>query len=392
MSRNTHNTSSNTYTVPLFLSTAHTRMQASLKQHHHDRSDIHSRSSTHSLIDANARPISPIQPLRPAVYQPPYGQRNFDPRSEQSDLYGAAQAPPHPQSKLSKSDLELGISPRSKPSSTTRATRPRRKITRSQLLKGHVNNKRRLTISFAVTLVIASIIYLTLALTHTLSGTVFHVLSILLLLSLLGVFAHSLIRWVMLKRDYNVHTERRIKRTQPPSFRGWDISWPQPLHNQPPPEPIPVYMHGDQETLSQLSDAHPREDTGLDPALAPPPPIYGNFRDSVRINPSHLSVQAVPLDPSPQTPSYAAAISQPLNPNPAHMAGGLGYRLPSYNSEGGITQVLENRRREVQERLKGSSPDRRSGKGRGRSGAKGARRVVRGRQEGRGMWVREKKV
>ena len=197
----------------------------------------------------------------------------------------------------------------------------------------------------------------------------------------------------MLKRDYNIHTENDgIKRTQPPSFRGWDISWPQPLHNQPAPEPIPVYMHGDHETLSQLSEPHPREDVGPEPVIAPPPPIYGNFRDSVRINPSHISVQAVPLDPSPHTPSYAAAISQPLNPNPAYMAGRLGYRLPSYNSEGGITQVLETRRREVQERLKGSSPDQRSGKSRGRSGARGTRRVVRGRQGERGMWVREKKA
>ncbi len=390
MSRNTHNTQSNTCTVPLFLSTAHARREASREQLHH-RSDARSRSSTHSLIDANARPISPIQPLRPAVYQPHHNQQSLPPRSEHSDLYGPGQTPSHSRRKPSISDLESGDLSHSKPMSTSRTHRPRKKITRSQQLRSHIHNKRRLTISFAITLVIASIIYLSLAVSHTLGGTVFHVLSILLLLSLLGVFAHSLVRWVMLKRDYDVHAERRLKRTQPPSFRGWDISWPQPLHNQPPPEPIPVYMHGDQETLSQLSEPHPNEDAGPDPFIVQPPPIYGNFRDSVRINPSHISIQAVPLDPSLHTPSYAAAVSQPMNPNPAHMAGGLGYRLPSYGSEGGITQVLENRRREVENRLKGMSPGNGASKRRGRSGARGARRVVRGRQGERGMWIREKK-
>ena len=398
MSRITRNTESKC-TVPLFLSTSRSRMEASQKKLHRDNSDARSHSSTQSLIDANARPVSPIQPLRPAVYQPQlnqYNQRSFAVRSEKSDLYGAGQAPrSHPMAMPSNSDLESGVSSHSKPTSASRTTRPRKKITRTQLLKSHIRSKRRLAISFAITLVIASIIYLALAVTHTSGGTLFHVLSILLLLSLTGIFAHSLIRWVMLKRDYQVHTERRLKRTQPPSFRGWDISWPRPLDNHPPPEPIPVYMSGDHETLSQLSDPHPHEEPAPDSILTQPPPIYGNFRDSIRINPSHVSVQALPVDPTPQTPSYAAAISQPLNPNSAHMRGGLGYRLPSYASEGGITQVLENRRRDVQERLRGVTATDAKGKAKEGGGSRGGRergrRAVRGKVGERGMWVREKK-
>ena len=285
-SRTTRNTESKTFTVPLFLSTSRSRMEQSRNQLYQNN-DLRSVSSTRSLIDANGRPISPIQPLRPAVYQPPMSQpRSRQPR-EQSDLYGAGNAPLHPTRMPSTSDLESGLSSRSNSHSKSprkpHHTRPRRKITRSQLLKSHIRSKLRLTISFGITLLIASIIYLTLALTHVSSSTIFHVLSIILLLSLTAIFSHSLIRYLMLKRDYRVHSERRIQRTQPPTLRGWDISWPRPLDNQPPPQPIPVYMHGDHETLSQLSEPHPREEE-VDPVMQFPPPLYGNFRDSVVSN------------------------------------------------------------------------------------------------------------
>ena len=385
MSQYTRHTESKTCEVPLFLSTSRTRLEATREEAQRDRNTPRSRSSTHSLIDANDRPLSPMEPLRPAVYRPPYLSQETTDR-EHSDLYGAGPAPPqHARVMPSNSDLESGISSQSKPSAKSRTARPRKRITRSQLLRSHIRTKRRLAISFAITIVIASIIYLSLAVTHTSGGAAFHVLSIILLLSLTGVFAHSLIRWVMLKRDYDAHAERRTKHTQPPSFRGWDISWPQPLDNHPPPEPIPVYMSDDHETLSVLSDHHYQEEQIQNAPVQPPPPIYGNFRDSVRINPSHVSVQAMPVSPSIHTPSYAAAISQPLNPNPAHMRGGLGYRPPSYGSEGGITQVLERRRRDVEGKLKGfNHAGSSSGKGRGK-------RAVKGKPGERAMWVREKK-
>jgi hypothetical protein len=58
------------------------------------------------------------------------------------------------------------------------------------------------------------------------------------------------------------------------------------------------------------------------------------------MNPAHL--HTIPVDATPNTPTYEQATTPGIV-----LPGMPGYRPPSYGSEGGLTAVLETRRRDV---------------------------------------------
>jgi hypothetical protein len=104
------------------------------------------------------------------------------------------------------------------------------------------------------------------------SGIMFHVLSILLLLTLAGIFMHCTIRLLALRR-------RRQEKTNRHHEQGW----------------VGQQRHGVQDGShlhSEVADEVPTdkpiriimvEDDCVDPvhkAVSIPPPVYGNFRDS----------------------------------------------------------------------------------------------------------------
>ena len=179
----------------------------------------------------------------------------------------------------------------------------------------------------------------------------FHVISILFLLALAGVFIHQLLRMVMLirrpKRSRHrtaAHTSRRRgqvreqTRTRRPRAR-------KPLESELILEkPIPVHMASDTGFGPDV-EAHPT-------VVQHPPPVYGNFRTSMRINPNLVHWKEVQKrEPSPLTPTYDEAVNQ------IHQT--MGYRPPSYLSEGGATDVvtLENVHPLERERLRALAAD-----------------------------------
>lgn len=96
-----------------------------------------------------------------------------------------------------------------------------------------------------------------------------------------------------------------------------------------PEKPIPIHMQSDTGFGPDL-EAHP--------IIQPPPPVYGNVRDSMRINPDYVHWREVPnKPPSPLTPTYDEAMRQ------VHQT--MGYRPPSYLSEAGSNAAEENPRR-----------------------------------------------
>ena len=65
------------------------------------------------------------------------------------------------------------------------------------------------------------------------------------------------------------------------------------------------------------------------------------------MNPAHLHTHTIPIDPTPHTPTYEQATA-PFSNSGIKLPGMPGYRPPSYGSEGGLTAVLETRRRDVE--------------------------------------------
>ncbi|KAL2395476.1 hypothetical protein ABEF95_006597 [Exophiala dermatitidis] len=215
-----------------------------------------------------------------------------------------------------------------------------------------VNAKARISFAFGITLIIAVVIYLVLSITGIARNTMFHVLSILLILALSGVFCHQLIRMFMLMRrprgSRYKHRHRpsgRHHARQPRGLRNAPhehCEWTSGVHGGmagevPPPEkPIQIFMASDDEPGGGDIEA-----MALAPehtvSIPPPPP---------RMNPDFVHVKHIPL--SPLTPTYDQAMEQ--------IQRNLGYRPPSYDSENGMTEVIEAQTRDVDAALEGIHP------------------------------------
>ena len=176
-------------------------------------------------------------------------------------------------------------------------------------------------------------------------NTMFHVISILFLLTLTGVFVHQLLRMFMLirrpratrgraahgarRRQARDQTRTQRQRTRKPTER-----------EHVPEKPIPVHM---------TSDTGFGPDVEAHPIVQHPPPVYGNLRSSMRINPDLVHWKEVQTkEPSPLTPTYDEAVSQ------IHQT--MGYRPPSYLSDSGATDIIETQRRDVDAALENIHP------------------------------------
>ncbi|KIW15484.1 hypothetical protein PV08_05530 [Exophiala spinifera] len=229
----------------------------------------------------------------------------------------------------------------------------RRRVVRSakSIHNARIAAKARISFAFGTTLLIAAVIYLVLAFTRTARGIMFHVLSILFILTLAGVFFHQFLSMLMLKRDAgkrrrngtlqsSTHRQRRRR------GEGSTLETAADLHDMPPEKPIQIHMGG-------YDDDGPGPDleagTGNPPTfLNKPPPTYGNTRTSMRINPNFVYTKQVEVVPSPLTPTYDEAMSQVQH--------SVGYRPPSYLSDSGASEVIASQRRDVDAALENIHP------------------------------------
>lgn len=213
-------------------------------------------------------------------------------------------------------------------------------------------------------------VYLTLALTREVLRHEIHVLFIMVVVGLTLFFCHSLIRLFMLA------TLPQEKTPVIPTIGTTE--------NFRPVEPIRVHVVHDVELgiehngNDDWDDEDLHDDRDLEKKLAspvaPPPPVYGQWRGSVRADPNLLHWARVESLPAPvqarainhHTPSLKAlesrsmgtasssindsetAVAQPLsrsNSSSSSSAGrpqqALGARPPSYISEDGVSYVVD---------------------------------------------------
>jgi len=174
---------------------------------------------------------------------------------------------------------------------------------------------------------------LAIALSRNSLGQEIHVLFIMIILATTIFFCHSLIRLCMIALHPPTDDRPRIpSMTGPEGFR--------------PIRPIQVHLARDEE-LGDQDPTDEGEDSTSDPEkekkIAPPPPAYGLWRSSVRVDPNLLHWQRVePVGgASPVPPRRFSSVDStapalgPAEPAPE------GPRPPSYISEDGISYVVE---------------------------------------------------
>ncbi|EAW10890.1 uncharacterized protein ACLA_065240 [Aspergillus clavatus NRRL 1] len=147
-------------------------------------------------------------------------------------------------------------------------------------------------------------------------GQEIHILLIFMILILSIIFCHSLIRFAMtVLRDPG----SGVARNRIPSRAG-------PMGYAQPARPIHVILAGDEEALVG-SEGHLRE------KVTAPPPAYGLWRSSVRLNPDLLYWQRREGDERPDTTIDGTGRRQN---NKAAAP-----RPPSYASDDGVEYVIE---------------------------------------------------
>ncbi|KAF2268304.1 hypothetical protein CC78DRAFT_19836 [Lojkania enalia] len=180
-------------------------------------------------------------------------------------------------------------------------------------------------------------IYLTLALTRKDLGQEVHVLFIMVILATTIFFCHSLIRLFMLALHPPPETPRIPDMTGPEGFQ--------------PVRPIRVHLARDEELGDvDLEAGNESQDVEKPAKVVHPPPAYGLWRSSVRVNPNLLHWQRVenPVPQSPHpAPSRNGSLASAEGPVGEVIRENTGPRPPSYASEDGVSYVVEARPRSV---------------------------------------------
>ncbi|PWY77128.1 hypothetical protein BO70DRAFT_295164 [Aspergillus heteromorphus CBS 117.55] len=165
----------------------------------------------------------------------------------------------------------------------------------------------------AAFLVLVVAIYLAFAASRTTLGRELKILLIFMILILGIVFCHSLTRFLMVilrRPDTDVSTNRIPSRAGPAGYAQ-------------PARPIHVILAGDEDVAESQSTVREK--------VTAPPPAYGLWRSSVRINPDLLYWQRVENNRQQPPKSIDRRMS-----NKARIP-----RPPSYTSDNGVDYVIE---------------------------------------------------
>ncbi|KAL4897423.1 hypothetical protein BDV59DRAFT_44497 [Aspergillus ambiguus] len=190
----------------------------------------------------------------------------------------------------------------------------------------HIRRKLIPVIISAIFLVLVLGLYIAFAISNSHLGQELHILLIFMILILAIVLCHSMIRFSLaVFRGPNASTNRIPNQAGPHGYAQ-------------PERPIPVTLVADEEMLTESNGA-------VREKVTVPPPAYGLWRSSVRINPDLLYWQRV--NNSPRRASEDPG-SKPTSPRP-----------PSYTSDNGIDYVVEAQPRPFSEWPTPEASDRR---------------------------------
>ncbi|APA07538.1 hypothetical protein sscle_03g023080 [Sclerotinia sclerotiorum 1980 UF-70] len=191
---------------------------------------------------------------------------------------------------------------------TPRETRGSRRTCAPRLRNKSIRQKIAHSLISGLFLVLVLVIYLALALSNKEETQEFHILLIMIILIVTIFFCHSLIRLCMMVISPPIEGERDPQRL--PSMVG-------PGGYAETSVPIRVALARDEEAAGIESQA-----------TKVPPPAYGLWRESVRVDPNRIFWQR-----------NEAALNRPISRISERSS--MGNRPPSYMSDDGIDYVIE---------------------------------------------------
>lgn len=149
---------------------------------------------------------------------------------------------------------------------------------------------------------------LALKISKTLTTPTFHAVSLVLIVLLTIIFCHDLIRLCMLATAPKSQND----------YRDAFLMQRQTTSTARPREPIRITFTSDEEL--GLHDEHPVVEEDENVALAPPPPAYGLWRSSVRVDPDLVHWQRVEQPPAGLEEPSQFALSTFTRPPSYHSA------------------------------------------------------------------------
>ncbi|PLN77720.1 hypothetical protein BDW42DRAFT_176386 [Aspergillus taichungensis] len=199
------------------------------------------------------------------------------------------------------------------------------------VLRAKAYRKKLITlVASAAFLIVVLAVFLAFSVANSNLGQELYILLIFMLLILSIVFFHSLIRFFMAIGRGSQFTGNHIPHNVGPSGYAQ------------PERPIPVVLAGDEELLAESHRSAQEK-------IPPPPPAYGLWRSSVRINPDLLYWQRV--EERARSSKKSDRASRGANKTTAP-------RPPSYTSDDGIDYVVEAQPRSLTQQPGSEDPAR----------------------------------
>ncbi|KAJ4379463.1 hypothetical protein N0V85_008877 [Neurospora sp. IMI 360204] len=181
------------------------------------------------------------------------------------------------------------------------------------------------------------IVYLALAVTHTVDGSEFTIAMILVVVLGAIVFCHSVVRLIMLA--FKGGRSKRGDLESGQAHHGLDIHAPAGPYAIPP-TPIRVVLARDEEAAGIPSDA-----------AVSKPPEYGQWRESVRVDPNRIywmrNETVTPALPNEEQAGSESARSRAGSRDGPTTNPGTLRRPPSYSSDDGVSYVVEAQPRSI---------------------------------------------
>ncbi|KAH8808078.1 hypothetical protein F5884DRAFT_677414 [Xylogone sp. PMI_703] len=274
----------------------------------------HTRSNLSVSSQASTSPLSPHDPPT----QRPISTDSFRELQRQATTMPAHSRSDSRRRFVGVDPEELYLAHLAEAGRSRRKTKNREKEYRCapKIKNRKIRNKIVSCFISGIMLIMVLAVYLALALTKKDRTEEFHVLLILIILIITIIFCHSLIRLCMMIINPPPDDNRPNPRNLPAMVGPGGFAHP--------PVPIPVVLARDEEAAGIVSET-----------VKFPPPAYGLWRESVRVDPDRIFWQRnnnVDLERQDTSIEEETEETQPRT--------GSNNRPPSYSSEDGVNYIL----------------------------------------------------
>ncbi|KAK6340448.1 hypothetical protein TWF730_002203 [Orbilia blumenaviensis] len=299
------------------------------------------RPSTGSVISSRAgTPASPKTPNMPPPMpsiaeiadQPVTATQEPERQTPQPTTNETPRIEAHPSPETVMHDTHPATAPRRDSSSMSDTTGMSfKEFAKSWLIKPELKTRVAILLVWSVVFIVVLSIYLGLFMGNKLTAPPLQIALILVTLMAAFFFFHSLIRVCLaVARPFSYPDEERPQASYVNPMFGGMAAGPGPWGYAQPERPIQVYAMPGQSGALADEDGAPKE-------LPPPPPAYGAWRQTVRVNPAQFYwVRRSQADgvysQSNETPSNRTSVGSTGTRPPSYASGRMSQQGPAMNA------------------------------------------------------------